>query len=151
MSAIAAEGRAYPPSIPFFDSSSDASVSTSQTAEVLEFGDSTANARHFANYSLQKTTGDSTKTISADLEAVVNLMNPMYFMGLKNSSLAKYWLIRDGANATDTSCIIIMDPATSLENLLGPSHVNAWEYWEGGHAVNEAPDAFMSWVADITQ
>lgn len=44
-----------------------------------------------------------------------------------------------------------MDLATSLENLLGASRVNAWEYWEGGHAVNEDPDLFMSWVADIAR
>ena len=72
----------------------------------------------------------------------------MYFIGLKKSSIAKYWFIRDGANATDTSCIVIVDLATSLENLLGSAHVNAAEYWEGGPAVNLDPDVFFSWIAN---
>lgn len=131
----------------FFDSSSYSNVNTSQTAEVLEFGSSTTNARHFTNYSLQKTIGDASQTISADMQTIVDLMNPMYFIGLKNRSIAKYWFIRDGAKATDTSCLVIVDLATRLENLLGPSHVNAWEYWDGGHAVNQDPDVLFSWIA----
>ncbi len=141
-------GKGVPAFDSFFDSSAYSNVNTSQTAEVLEFGNSTTNARHFTNYSLQKTTGDASQTISADMQTVVNLMNPMYFIGAKNRSIAKYWFIRDGAKATDTSCPVIIDLATSLENLLGAGHVNAWEYWDGGHAVNQDPDVLFSWIAN---
>jgi hypothetical protein len=144
-------GKGLPAFDAFFNvSSTFTGENTSETAEVSEFGDSTTDARHFTNFSLQYTESDSSATISSDLQTIVNMMNPMYFIGLKNSSAAQYWFIRDGSIATDTSCMVIIDLATSLENLLGSSHVNAWEYWDGGHNVNEDPDAFISWIASIT-
>ncbi len=133
----------------FFDSSAYASVNTSQTYSVLEFGSSTTNARHFTNYSLQKTAGDASRTISADMQTLVNLMNPMYFIGEKNRSIARYWFIRDGAKATETSCLLIVDLAASLENLLGSGHVNTWEYWDGGHGANQDPEVLFSWMAGV--
>jgi uncharacterized protein (TIGR03437 family) len=117
--------------------------------ETIEFGDATTNARHFTDYSLRYTTGNSNAAISGDLRTIVNMMNPMHFIGQKNSSIAQYWFIRDGSKATDTSSMVIVDLATSLENLLGESHVNAWEYWDGGHAVNQDPDALMVWLAGV--
>jgi hypothetical protein len=125
-------------------------VNTSNTPEVLLFGNSTANARHFTDYSLQKTTGDSGETISSDLQTIVDMMNPMCFIGQENSGCAEYWYIRDGAKATDTSAIVIVDLATSVENLLGTDHVNDWEDWDQGHNVNADPDGFISWIGDIT-
>jgi hypothetical protein len=74
----------------------------------------------------------------------------MYFIGLQNNGCAQYWYIRDGAKATDTSAMVIIDLATSLGNLLGASHVNAWEDWDAGHNVNENPDGFITWIGGIT-
>jgi uncharacterized protein (TIGR03437 family) len=131
----------------------DAFDLTSPNTENYEFGDSTTNAKHFTHFSLQNDASnpDPTATIPSDEQTIVNMMNPMYFIGIKNSSIAQYWFIRDGAKATDTSCMVIIDLATSLENLLGSSHVNTWEYWDGGHAVNLDPDAFIAWVAGFTE
>ena len=77
MSITSAARNRYPPFDSFFDvSSSSYSVNTSETAEVLEFGDSSTSAKHFTNYSLRRATGDSSQTISSDQETHVNLMNP---------------------------------------------------------------------------
>ena len=54
--------------------------------------------------------------------------------------------------APDTSAYVIVDLATAAENLLGTSHVNAWEDWGEGHNVetdsngNQTGLTFMTWV-----
>ncbi len=153
---ISSRGKGVPAFDSFFDSSSYSNVNTSETAEVVEFGDTTTDARHFTNFSLQKTTGDSSETISDDLQTVVNMMNPMYYImdcidnGSDSTGVAQYWYIRDGSVATDTSAMIIVDLATAAENLLGEDHVNAGEDWDKGHNVNTDPEGFITWVGDIT-
>jgi hypothetical protein len=78
------------------------------------------------------------------------MMNPMYYIGLKNSGCASYWYIRDGSIAGDTSCVVIIDLITSLQNLLGPDYVDGWEDWETGHNVNVDPAGFLKWELAIT-
>ena len=143
-------------SVPAYDSFFDtaagySNVNTSVTFSIAEFGNATTNAQHFTNFSLQKTTGNSSAAISGDLQAVVNMMNSMYFIGNAISSgdtsgVAKYWYIRDGASATTTSAIVIVNLATILEDLLGTSNVNAAEDWNTGHNVNTDPNGFSTWV-----
>jgi acetyl esterase/lipase len=153
---IGNRGKGVPAFDSFFDSSSYSNVNTSESAEVVLFGDSTTDARHFTDYSLQKTTGDSSQTISSGLATIVNMMNPMYFImdcienGSDSSGVAQYWYIRDGSVATDTSAIIIVDLATAAENLLGEANVDAWEDWDEGHNVNTDPEEFIEWVGDVT-
>jgi hypothetical protein len=134
----------------FIDSSSYSNVNTSESAEIVEFGDSATNARHFTNYSLQKTTGDSSATISSDLQTIVNMMNPMYFIGQQNSGCAGYWYIREGSRDLYTSMFVIVDLATSVENFKGADHVNALVDWDKGHNINADPEGFITWIGDIT-
>jgi hypothetical protein len=89
--------------------------------------------------------------ISSSMQTTVDMMNPMYFImaGISSGStsgIAKYWYVRDGSIATDTSAYVIIDLATSLDNLLGTGYVNAWEDWGEGHNVNADPSGFSSWV-----
>lgn len=143
-------GKSVPAFDSFFDlSSPGANVNTSETAEVILFGNETTNARHFTNFGLQYVSG-SNASISSSMQAVVNMMNPMVFILNGNSDLASYWLIRDGAKATDTSAIVIIDLATALANRLDATSVNAWEYWDGGHNENQDPATFISWITGIT-
>ena len=134
----------------FIDSSSYSNVNTSETAEIAEFGDSTTNARHFTDYSLQKTTGDSGVTIVGDLKAIVNMMNPMYFVGRQNSKCAEYWYIRQGSRDLYNSVIVMIDLATSIENFMGEDHVDAWVDWDKDHNINADPDGFITWIDAIT-
>lgn len=117
-------------------------------AENILFGNATTNARHFTNFSLRYTSGNSSAEIDDDLKTVVNLMNPMYFIGKKNSGCAKYWWIRHGTNDNHTSLSVIINLATSLENL--NKNVNTWVYWDAMHGANEDPEDFIAWIGNIT-
>jgi hypothetical protein len=117
-------------------------------AEPILFGNATTNARHFTNFSLRYTTGNSSAEIDNDLKTTVNLMNPMYFIGKKNRGCAKYWWIRLGTSDNHTSLTVSINLATSLENL--NKKVNTWLYWDAGHGANEDPEDFIAWIGNIT-
>ena len=112
------------------------------------FGNSTTNARHFANFSLQYDSGDPNAEIDGELQTIVNMMNPMYFIQQNNSDCAQYWFIRTGTKDTDGAHTIFGNLATILENR--GKDVNASLYWDGGHGVNQDPEAFVAWVSQIT-
>ncbi len=141
-------GKSVPAFDSFFDSSSYSDTNTSTTAENLEFGTSSTNYQHFTDYSLEKTSENSSAAVSSDTQTIINMMNPMYFIigaGAGTSDLASYWYIRDGSAATDTSAIVIVNLATALENKLGTAYVDVWEDWNQGHNVNADPGGFLSW------
>ncbi len=112
------------------------------------FGNSTANARHFTNFSLQQASGNPNALLDADLPTTVNMMNPMYFVMQNYSGCAQYWFIRSGTKDTDTAHTVFGNLAASLENR--GKNVNASLYWDGGHGVNQDPEVFVAWVRQIT-
>jgi acetyl esterase/lipase len=112
------------------------------------FGNSTTNERHFTNFSLQYASGDPSAEIDGELQTLVNMMNPMYFIQQNNSDCAQYWFIRTGTKDTDGAHTIFGNLATSLENK--GKDVNASLYWDAGHGVNQDPEAFVAWVGQIT-
>lgn len=170
-SQIVSRSKSVPAFDSFFDVSSYSNTNTSQTAEVIEFGDpaSSSAARHFTDFSLGYASSGS--TVSSSLQTIVNMMNPMYFLvsgngGYGSSTVASYWYIRDGTEASDTSAIVIVNLATALEDLLdsgslssyssaateaSKGHVDAWEDWDEGHNVNVDPAGLMTdistWLA----
>jgi hypothetical protein len=112
------------------------------------FGNKTTDARHFTNFTLQKTTGDPNARIDDELQTVVNLMNPMYFIGQNNSFCAKYWWLRHGTAETGIPQTVIINLTASLENR--NKSVNTWLYWDAGHGANEDPEDFIAWIGNIT-
>jgi hypothetical protein len=118
------------------------------TAECILFGDLNTNARHFTDFSQRYTSGNNSAEIDDDLKTAVNLMNPMYFIGQKNGGCANYWWIRHGTHDNDTSLPVIINMATSLEDL--NKNVNTWLYWDAGHGANEDPEDFIAWIGSIT-
>ena len=112
------------------------------------FGNSTTHARHFTNFSLQYTSGDPNAEIDGELQTIVNMMNPMYFIQQNNTDCAQYWFIRTGTKDTDGAHTIFGNLATILENK--GKDVNASLYWDGIHGVNQDPEAFMAWISQIT-
>jgi acetyl esterase/lipase len=113
------------------------------------FGNSTTNARHFTNFSLQQDIGDPNAEIDGELQMIVNMMNPMYFIQQNNTACAHYWFIRTGTKDRDTAHVIFGNLATILEN--NGKDVNASLYWDGGHGVNQDPEAFVAWISGITE
>ena len=117
-------------------------------AEPIEFGNETTNAGHFTNFSLQHTSGNKSAKIDSDLQSVVNMMNPMYFIGRNNRGCANYWWIRHGTCDNHTSQTVITNLAISQENR--NKDVNCWLYWDGGHGADEDPEDFIAWIGKIT-
>ncbi|WP_246101646.1 subtype B tannase [Streptomyces cyaneus] len=129
-------------SVPAFD------AFDTSAAENIEFGGETTDARHFTLYSLRHATGKSGAQLDGDLPEKIKLMNPMYFIGQKNSARSKNWWIRVGTSDTATSLTVVGNLAASLENL--GDNVNTLMYWDGGHGANEDADDFIKWIAQIT-
>ena len=112
------------------------------------FGNKITDARHFTNFSLRHTTGDKGARIDSGLQTVVNMMNPMYFIGRNNSGCANYWWIRHGTSDNHTSQTVITNLAISLENR--KKNVNVWLYWDAGHGADQDPEDFIAWIGKIT-
>jgi hypothetical protein len=115
--------------------------------EPLLFGTETIDGRHFTDFTLQQVTGDPTAKIDSDLRKVVNMMNPMYFIGQKNSGCAKHWWIRAGSDESGL-VVILGNMATGLENL--DRDVDAGFFWDAGHCEDSDPESFIAWIGDIT-
>lgn len=112
------------------------------------FGNTTVDSKHFTNFSLQKSTGNSSVKIDAELQRVVNMMNPMYFIAQNNKDMADNWWIRQGSSDNDTALPVFINLATSLENR--GKNVNAFLYWDGPHGADEDPEEFIAWMGSIT-
>jgi hypothetical protein len=116
--------------------------------EPNEFGGRTVDSRHFTNFSLRQATGNAKATIDAEVQTLVNLMNPMYFIGQNNPAMAGHWWIRHGTSDNHTSLTVIANLAASLENR--KKDVNAWLYWDAGHGADEDAEDFIGWIGTIT-
>jgi hypothetical protein len=116
--------------------------------ETNEFGNKTTDSRHFTNFSLRHVTGNPNAMIDDDLPVVLNLMNPMYFIGQNNQSMADHWWIRVGTSDAHTSLTVVGNLAASLEN--PKKDANVWLYWDAGHGADEDPEDFIAWIGKIT-
>ena len=162
---IGTRSKAVPAFDSFYGYSSALSCeNTSETAEINEFGDGSSSSAyaHFTDFSSEATGGSA---VSTAMQTRVNMMNPMYFITTDITNLAnsestiadvpKFWYIRDGSIATDTSIYVIMDLATGVETLMGNYYsgstwsVNAWENWGAGHNQNVDPWDLMTWVKSV--
>jgi hypothetical protein len=116
--------------------------------EPNEFGNRTIDSRHFTNFSLRHATGNPNARLDDDLQTAVNLMNPMYFIGLNNKGMADHWWIRMGTSDAHTSLTVVGNLAASLENR--KKDVNALLYWDAGHGADQDAEDFIAWIAKTT-
>ncbi len=114
--------------------------------EPIEFGNKTTNSRHFTQFSLQH--NDKNAELDEDVKKLVNLMNPMYFIGQKNKGCAQHWWLRKGTSDPHTSQTVMANLATSLENQ--NKDVNDLLYWDAGHGADYDPEDFIAWMGKIT-
>ena len=112
------------------------------------FGNATTDSRHFTIFSLRHSTGDLNAQIDDDIPMLLNMMNPMYFIGQDNSGMSRYWWIRHGSADAHTSLTVITNLAISLENR--NKEVDARLYWDAGHGADQDPEEFISWIGKIT-
>lgn len=111
------------------------------------FGRDKTKARHFTAFSQTHVTGKT--AIDADIPALLDLMNPMFFIGKPNVSTAQHWWIRVGTKDSDTSLSIVGNLAAALS--ANKRKVNSAMYWDGGHGANEDADAFVKWVSRLNK
>lgn len=112
------------------------------------FGNKTIAARHFTNFSLRQSTGDQHAEIDSDLKTLVNMMNAMYFIGQNNRDCADKWWLRNGTSDNHTSQTVMVNLATSLENM--DKEVNARVFWDGGHCADDDPEGLITWIGTVT-
>ncbi len=116
--------------------------------EPNEFGNKTTDSRHFTDFSLRHSTGDPKAAIDAEMRQLVNLMNPMYFIGQNNQGMAGHWWIRMGTSDAHTSLTVPINLAASLENR--KKDVSALLYWDAGHGADDDAEDFIAWIGRIT-
>lgn len=112
------------------------------------FGNESTPARHFTEFSLRHSPGNSDATLSDEVKITVNLMNAMYFIGLDEKGCAQNWWIRHGTSDNHTSQTVICNLATSLENR--NKNVNTWLYWDAGHGADQDAEEFIAWMGKLS-
>ena len=87
------------------------------------------------------------KHVDADLQKRVRMMNPMYYIRDKKSSVAPHWFIRHGAMDRDTSFSIPVNLATMLMN--EGKDVNFALPWNRYHSGDYNLDDLFGWLKSI--
>lgn len=117
-------------------------------AEPILFGNATTNARHFTKFSAKYGSGDMTATVDPEVEHLLKLMNPMYFVLSKNEGCAPHWWIRHGACDNHTSLPIMVNLTVALESF--GKDVNSRLVWDGGHCADDDSADFVAWMGQIS-
>ncbi len=112
------------------------------------FGNRTTDSRHFTEFSLRHATGDPNARLDGDIPALVNLMNPMYFILRDHPRMAEHWWIRLGTSDAHTSFTVAANLVASLENR--GKNVSALMYWDAGHGADLDAEDFVAWIAKTT-
>ena len=116
----------------------------SASGENEEFGDQTGSSVNFTEYGAQKTGS----VLTDDIRQNVCLLNPMNFIGDKETDVAPHWYIRHGARDRDTSFPIPLNLALKLQN--AGKDVNYLLAWNRPHSGDYALDELFDWIRDIT-
>lgn len=78
---------------------------------------------------------------------IINLMNPLYFIGNGKSTPAKHYRIRHGAIDRDTSLAIPAILALKLQN--NGVDVNFYSPWNRGHSGDYDLPELFNWMDSI--
>lgn len=127
---------------PAFDALGVAQASA--TAENNVFGNAEGSSANFTNYSLRKSTGNTSATVDKDTQQIVDLMNPMHFIGREGSKTAPNWYIRHGASDRDTSFPVPINLYTKLIN--NGYNVNFFLPWNRNHSGDYNLDDLFEWL-----
>ena len=111
------------------------------------FGSTTVEARHFTEFSLRHVLRDDRAQLDADIPGLVDLMNPMFFIGRRHAGCAQHWWLRRGTDETGIS----LTSLTNLEaSLAGQGKdVDTRLFWDARHCVDEDPEGFIAWIGRI--
>lgn len=113
------------------------------SAENDEFGTEDNTPKHFSAISKQY---ESKAGEMADGH-IINLMNPLYFIGTGKSTVAKHYRIRHGAIDRDTALAIPAILALKLQN--SGVDVNFYSPWNRGHSGDYDLPELFNWMDSI--
>ncbi len=116
-------------------------------AENEEMGTSTVDKKHFTEYS-QKNNTAKNKTAIAD-KTIIELMNPMDYVGTNNADTASHWYIRYGEKDANTSIAVPTIFSQKLKN--SGKDVNYHLEWNKGHAGDYNLNEMFKWANSITK
>lgn len=111
------------------------------------FGNETTDARHMTNFTLRHVTNNPNAEVDKDLQQVINLMNPMFFVMNDNEGCAQHWWIRHGTTESGISRAMMVNLSTALENR--GKDIDSKLFWEAMHCVDTDPDGFIKWIKNV--
>lgn len=109
-----------------------------------EFGTSVINNMHFTDTAVMYATDGTNLRAHPH---IVNMMNPMYYLGKKQVDNAKYWRIRYGEADNNTSMTIPLMAATKAMNL--GYEVDVEFPWNVGHSGDYDLENLFDWMDSI--
>lgn len=115
------------------------------TPENTVFGQPDGTPANFTDFSLRRHLHDPRATLSADMQARVDMMNPMPFLSGEQSTVAPNWYIRHGAKDRDTSFLVPVNLATKLRNY--GHNVDFALPWNRPHSGDYNLDDLFAWIA----
>lgn len=110
------------------------------TGENMLFGTATIDKHHFTEFGQKNS---NVKASRVD-EVLVKMMNPMYYLGQKNTTNAKHWRIRHGSKDKDTSLAISVILTTVLQNK--GMDANLEFPWDKPHSGDYDLDELFAWI-----
>lgn len=115
-----------------------------ESGENSEFGTATLRARHFTKL------GERFSTVHVSGRAsgrIVHMMNPLYYIGKKGTTVALHWRIRHGSVDRDTSLAVPAILALRLQNT--GYDVDFAVPWNQGHGGDYDLDELFAWIDGI--
>lgn len=110
------------------------------TGENMLFGSATIDKQHFTEFAQKNS---SIEASSVD-ELLVKMMNPMYYLGQKNTTNAKHWRVRHGSKDKDTSLAISVILTTALQN--NGIDANLEFPWDKPHSGDYDLNELFAWI-----
>lgn len=101
-------------------------------------------SQHFTKFSYEN---DAQKSPLADPQ-IIKMMNPMYYIGAKGSTITKNWRIRAGTADRDTSIAIPIILTTKLRN--AGYKVDFAMPWAQGHGGDYDLDELFAWIEMVS-
>lgn len=132
---------------PAFDSQGVAGGKASGENE--EFGDERGSNVNFTDFSLQQATGKANAHVDAAISQMVKMMNPMYYIGAKGSTVAPHWYIRHGARDRDTAFPVPVCLALKLQN--NGYDVDFFLPWNRPHMGDYSINELFQWCEQKTK
>lgn len=132
---------------PAFDAMEVAGAKDSPENKV--FGNAEGRSVNFTDYSLRKSTGNANAVIDKNIQEIVDIMNPINFIGDGVSTTCQNWYIRHGALDRDTSFPVPVNLYTKLIN--NGYSADFFLPWNRNHSGDYNLDELFTWIKAISE